>query len=178
VIKVKNIKHLLLEEIGSKLSNFYLLNSRMIMEQKNKFETRIRKDSSLIIVFFSFSDEIKVLKPILSNNQTIVYNPYPSLGCPMSDCWPRGFPLNEIWNEETWKTTFVNSTTQLNSFGVLQSLSDIEPDVDAIFGMTQKTSFLFEKPQMFGNYSFLFTKARIKSYQFCFPIFVVKLECL
>jgi hypothetical protein len=34
VIKVKNIKHLLLEEIGSKLSNFYILNSRMIMEQK------------------------------------------------------------------------------------------------------------------------------------------------
>ncbi len=83
-----------------------------------------------------------------------MYNPYPSLGCPILNCRPRGFPLKEIGNEENWKTMFEKYQTKLKSFGVLQSLADIGPDVDAIFRKIQKTPFLFEKPQMSGDIFF------------------------
>jgi hypothetical protein len=33
----------------------------------------------------------------------------------------------------------------LSTFGVLQSLADMQPDVDAIYRMTQKTPFLFRR---------------------------------
>jgi hypothetical protein len=91
------------------------------------------------------------MKPILQSN-TLVFNPYPALGCPFPTCWPRGFPLNEIQNPDTWQVSFENSTTQLNSFGVLQSLADVQPDVDAIFRMTKDTPFLFQKSEI-GKFS-------------------------
>jgi hypothetical protein len=44
-------------------------------------------------------------------------------------------------------TLFEKATVLLETFGVIQSLADIEPDVDAIFRMTQKTPFIFDRPQ-------------------------------
>ena len=87
---------------------------------------------------------MNAVKPILKSN-TMVFNPYPILGCPFPICWPRGFPLSEIQNPDTWQASFEEATTQLHSFGVLQSLADVKPDVDAIFRMTQETPFLFQK---------------------------------
>ena len=94
-----------------------------------------------------FVASTNVSKPILKSN-VVVFNPYPALGCPSVTCWPRGFPLSEIQNEDTWKTSYENFTTQMSTFAVLQSLADIQPDVDAIFRMTQKTPFIFKKPDL------------------------------
>jgi hypothetical protein len=95
-------------------------------------------------MFSVILDFAATLKPILEPG-TLVFNPYPTLGCPSASCWPRGFPLNDIMNTETWNASFEESSLPLNSFGVLQSLADIQPDVDAIFRMTQSVPFLFEK---------------------------------
>jgi hypothetical protein len=45
-----------------------------------------------------------------------------------------------------------NSTVKLNTFGVIQSLADVEPDVDAIFRMTQKTPFMFDRPSQLRKF--------------------------
>ncbi len=94
---------------------------------------------------FNFIATSNVSKPILKSN-AVLFNPYPGLGCPSTTCWPRGFPLSEILDEDTWKTPYENFTTQMNTFAVLQSLADIQPDVDAIYRMTQKTPFIFKRP--------------------------------
>ena len=92
------------------------------------------------------------MKPNLKSEAT-VFNPYPALGCPSSICWPRGFPLIEIQNAETWQASFEESVIPLKSFGVLQSLADVQPDVDAIFRMTQKTPFVFQQTKLTGTFN-------------------------
>ena len=96
---------------------------------------------------------MKAVKPNLKP-ETLVFNPYPVLGCPSSICWPRGFPLNEIQNVETWQASFRESIKPLKSFGVLQSLADVQPDVDAIFRMTQKTPFVFQQTKLTSKLHF------------------------
>jgi hypothetical protein len=94
---------------------------------------------------------VTAVTPILNSNG-MVFNPYPVLGCPFHICWPRGFPLSEIQNPATWQASYEDSTVTLNSFGVLQSLADVQPDVDAIFRMTQKTPFVFQKIKYSSKY--------------------------
>ena len=76
------------------------------------------------------------------------------LGAPQSPCWPRGFPiekvLDSIISNEIKEISKVSSST--TKFGVLQSLADIQPDVDAIFRLTHKTPFAFNKGK--GNFFF------------------------
>ena len=71
-------------------------------------------------------DTCEVIEPVVQQEITL-FNPYPYLGCPKPVCWPRGFPLKEILNENTWNTTYIQSKSQLQSFGVLQSIADIQP---------------------------------------------------
>ena len=86
---------------------------------------------------------MEVIEPELGQSE-IVYNPYPILGAPESPCWPRGFPMDKILESSlnNVKLSQVQSTTK---FGVLQSLADIQPDVDAIFRLTHQTPFVFNK---------------------------------
>ncbi len=96
---------------------------------------------------------MKGVKPNLKS-ETLVFNPYPVLGCPSQTCWPRGFPLNEIQNQDTFEASFDESVIPLKSFGVLQSLADIQPDLDAIYRMTQKTPFVFQKPKFSSKFHY------------------------
>ena len=82
-----------------------------------------------------------------SNCSSAVVNPYLHLGCPESTCWPRGFPLNDI---HTAKCDSVNCAKEnTNKIGILQSLADHEPDVDAIFRMTRETPLEFDKKKVY-----------------------------
>ena len=83
------------------------------------------------------------------NGSSISFNPYPLLGSPTNTSWPRGLPLGDILNENNWNAKLGNRTTAKLSttFGVLQSLADIQPDVDAIFRLTQQTPFMFKQTQ-------------------------------
>ena len=83
-------------------------------------------------------------QPIVPKKRsTSVINPYSLLGCPEPICWPRGYPLNNILDDQNVITTC--GRRQANKFGVLQSLADHQPDVDAIFRMTKGTIFQFDK---------------------------------
>ena len=89
------------------------------------------------------------------------------LGAPQSPCWPRGFPiekvLDSIISNENKEMSKVSSST--TKFGVLQSLADIQPDVDAIFRLTHKTPFAFNKGKgdFFSND--VFRKVKLTFYQ-------------
>ena len=66
------------------------------------------------------------MEPILKPTSSLVFNPYPHLGCPLNSCWPRGFPLHQILHPTViadWKTN------RVEKLGVLQSLADHEPGV-------------------------------------------------
>jgi len=45
--------------------------------------------------------------------------------------WPRGYPLSEVRTSNS--VTFSDTRIPLEDIGVIQSLADIEPDVDAIY---------------------------------------------
>ena len=74
------------------------------------------------------------------------FNPYHYLGCQEETCWPRGYPLEQVptdgecLKEDWWETSSSNKTTR---FGVLQSLADVQPDVDAIFRYVFNVVFSF-----------------------------------
>ena len=87
-------------------------------------------------------------EPVLEEGSSLSFNPYPILGAPTSDTWPRGLPLTEILTTDTWNVSLPQSTkVNVSTFGVLQSLADIQPDVDAIYRMTHETPFLFERTE-------------------------------
>ena len=77
---------------------------------------------------------VNVLQPQGHNWPT--YNPYPVLGAPNLPSWPRGLPLADIKKEQCSNTTVTNTKLQVKSIAVLQSLAEVQPDVDAIFRIT------------------------------------------
>ena len=81
-------------------------------------------------------------EPKLGQNAK-AFNPYPHLGCPDSTCWPRGHPLDQIREEVQYEWSYGKS-----KIGVLQSLADVQPDIDAIFRLTRKTPFNFIRPNL------------------------------
>ena len=84
------------------------------------------------------------------------FNPYPLLGAPSLPCWPRGMPLSMIqckkcgeYEEENihlYQNESSTNTIKAN-FAVLQSVADIQPDVDAIYRLTRETPFSFIRPE-------------------------------
>ena len=77
---------------------------------------------------------VDVLQPQGHNWPT--YNPYPVLGAPNLPSWPRGLPLADIKKEQCSNTTVMNTKLQVKSIAVLQSLAEVQPDVDAIYRLT------------------------------------------
>ena len=85
---------------------------------------------------------VGIIEPIVSQTTT-GYNPYPHLGAPSLPCWPRGLPLHMIHDDVSQSYSVVKTKTK---FGVLQSLADVQPDVDAIYRLTKDTPFNFNRP--------------------------------
>ena len=92
-------------------------------------------------LYFFFPD-VNVYESVIDPNM-FAYNPYPTLGAPKLPSWPRGFPLNlvKVPMPEIEPVPPESKT----KFAVLQSLADIEPDVDAIFRLTHETPFAFKR---------------------------------
>ena len=105
------------------------------------------------LCFFYFSDAFTVStfdkKDLPTWDDLPVFNPYPFLGCPQSPCWPRGFPLTSVVEHTLppadQMSLSVKHEVPLTSIGVLQSLADHEPDVDAIFRSVMPTPMYFER---------------------------------
>jgi hypothetical protein len=66
-------------------------------------------------------------------------NVYSEFGA--SDCWPRGFPI-EFFRQSKPVTTVSSEGLQ---WGVMQYLSDEDPDVDAIYRMTRGGNIFFAR---------------------------------
>jgi hypothetical protein len=72
------------------------------------------------------------------------------LGAPSLPCWPRGLPLQNIKEEVVPRGQYIDKKdTQKTQFAVLQSLADVQPDVDAIYRLTKNTPFQFKRPDPF-----------------------------
>jgi hypothetical protein len=91
----------------------------------------------------SDDQEIEVREP--SDHQWPIYNPYAALGASTHPSWPRGLPLDDIKEPTCSDTPLKTAWIKANSLGVLQSLAELEPDVDAIFRLTMPLPFVFNR---------------------------------
>lgn len=96
-------------------------------------------------ILFKDSQADPHLLQFSGSDSAIVHNPYPCLGRP-SNVWPRGLPLEAIHDSKSYAcevTTDVNITEAFDGrckhhrvLGVVQTLANHEPDVDAIYRRT------------------------------------------
>ena len=76
------------------------------------------------------------------------WNPYPAMGAPSLPSWPRGLPLDDATNKQCSSSKLVPSTVTSESIAVLQSLSDRQPDADALYQAIMPFPFYFKKREM------------------------------
>ena len=76
---------------------------------------------------------------------TLMLNPYPLLGAETFS-WPRGFPVEYIKNKTTQPKVddLRVSDVEFQHVGVLQSLANNDPDVDAIYRLQRDLPFSFK----------------------------------
>ncbi len=104
-------------------------------------------DNLLLTDTFPFSlnsEKYRIQIPRSSNSTT--YNPYPGLGALVgrnTPVWPRGFSLVHIKDSESYRKEFVCGNIPSSKMGVVQSLANHDPDVDALFRIILKTPFDF-----------------------------------
>jgi hypothetical protein len=95
-----------------------------------------------------------------------VLNVYPSFGCPISPCWPRGFPLTLLRSEPPSRSEWTRSEDSKN-VAILQSLANNDPDMDAIFRLVSpKPSGLYFRPlgpEALGLPPFIFCPANAQA---------------
>jgi len=114
-------------------------------------------------VIWDFDDDNELLAPLvpwrpnsLVNNTIFfpnynesVMNVYPYLGASNNKSWPRGFPLLQL-KVEASNPTPSNTKALLGSWnsskiGIVQSLANHDPDVDAIYRITQTLPLNFDR---------------------------------
>ena len=88
-------------------------------------------------------EKVPVLE--LDDHKWPTYNPYPVLGAPTLPSWPRGFPLEDIKETSSRNAHLKSAEVEASSIGVLQSLAEHQPDVDAIFRLTMLVPFQFNR---------------------------------
>jgi hypothetical protein len=93
----------------------------------------------------------QAITEVVIDQDTFVYNPYNSFvssfkGSPIFS-WPRGFPLDQIRNNNTsMKTTVSQQGRPIpGQVTVMQSLADHDPDVDAIYRLTSQLPIEFQQ---------------------------------
>ena len=85
---------------------------------------------------------VGVLTPDKHTHST--FNPYPVLGAPTLPSWPRGIPPKDIKEPKSFNFSLKEINIPKQSIAVLQSLADVQPDVDAIYRLTMKIPFSFK----------------------------------
>lgn len=84
---------------------------------------------------------------IQNANDANVFNPYPTMGASVIPAWPRGFPLERIKSRcagsDARAPAQSTQTISLMRVGTIQLLADNDPDVDAIFRLTQRLPVTF-----------------------------------
>ena len=90
--------------------------------------------------------DVDVLEPNAHKYPT--WNPYPAMGAPALPSWPRGLPLDDATNENCNNVELKSTTITKSSIAVLQSLSDHQPDADALYQAIMPFPFYFKKREM------------------------------
>ena len=98
-------------------------------------------DDNINIVPTKLAKSTRKYRTVCRTFSNHLFNPYPYFSVNETYTWPRGFPLEHIRN----KTTFPElcTSSQIRPIGVVQSLANIQPDVDAIYRFTRDTPFNF-----------------------------------
>ena len=75
-----------------------------------------------------------------------VFNPYPAMGAASRESWPRGIPLDHVTRPATFEVERrAASRDEAQRVAVWQSLANRDPDVDAIYRLTNRmTHFDFD----------------------------------
>ena len=89
----------------------------------------------------SFADHTTFLENFHSTVHHFSPN-IPTTGAPSMPCWPRGLPLQDIKFNAS-KVTMKPKKIPVTSVGIIQSLANHDPDVDAIYRLTQPLPFDF-----------------------------------
>lgn len=95
----------------------------------------------------SRSDNVTVSLAKCDQNN-LFFNPYTNLGATVSNAWPRGFPISNVKLKMNCSVT--QQVVRPDKIGILQSLADHQPDVDAIFRMTVQDKFYFDSSRVVG----------------------------
>ncbi|XP_038075300.1 probable glycosyltransferase STELLO1 [Patiria miniata] len=72
-----------------------------------------------------------------------LWNPYPQFGA-NTKMWPRGFPLSRITDPATKRVDVINGTVAARRAGVVQFLAQHDPDIDAIYRLTNELPYEFD----------------------------------
>eukprot|EP01034_Spumella_vulgaris_P037116 gene37116-45791_t len=82
-----------------------------------------------------------------SSYDSLVFNPYPLMGMTKNPCWPRGFPLDRIKSNSSTDSheipLVIAEKVRPVDVGIVQYLANHDPDVDAIYRLTQPLPFSF-----------------------------------
>ena len=100
-------------------------------------------DSSLLIDAAIKGTTIDAAQP--DGRLFITYNPYPAMSPSSGLLWPRGLPLRHIKKLQQYSTSVTTVKVEPKSIAVLQSLSDVSPDLDAICRLTAATPIVFKR---------------------------------
>jgi hypothetical protein len=92
--------------------------------------------------------EINSMKKYLVSGDVNFFNPYLYFA-PTSRIWPRGYPLNLVEMDRKLQRAkvepFLTDTTAFPEIDIVQTLVNLEPDVDAIYRLVESSgSFNFE----------------------------------
>ena len=90
------------------------------------------------------------------NHSHPTLNPYPFLGAVSQPSWPRGLPLADIKVSKCSNFNLKDIKVNTESIGVLQSLADYQPDLDAIYRITMPNPFFFKRTNETRPSHFLF----------------------
>ena len=86
----------------------------------------------------------RLAKAVSDEAESLSFNPYPLMGAPYSPSWPRGLPLDDIKKSQSRRYSLSRSLTiELEHVGVVQSLAQNDPDVDAMYRLTQPVPFRY-----------------------------------
>jgi hypothetical protein len=105
-------------------------------------------DNRLIESIPTFPDLNNIQQVHRENESCAVFNPYPYMGGPGTagmPSWPRGLPLDRILNPCPTHQSISKAPT--SRIGVVQSLANHDPDVDAMYRLTRETPFDFKNSE-------------------------------
>lgn len=103
-------------------------------------------------------DPVAIQEPNSAPNTTVFtihdskcksFNPYPAMGTKFLPSWPRGLPLEDIKDEacQVRSDDLIEESINTGKIAIYQSLANHDPDVDAIYRLTQPLPFEFDDPR-------------------------------